>query len=118
MNAWVYVRTEPQLWTVGFYAPDGKWNTDSDYNDRQQAADRCAVLNGGAPAAEVAALREALEAVIECNDNFLGYVDKGKVRVQWTNLDGIAAPWTTANSDRLREAMKQARAALAKGGEK
>jgi len=23
---WVYKRTEPELWTVGFYSPDGKWH--------------------------------------------------------------------------------------------
>jgi len=24
---YVYIRSEPSLWTVGFYAPDGKWHT-------------------------------------------------------------------------------------------
>lgn len=28
---YVYTRSEPGLWTVGFYSPDGKWHTDSDH---------------------------------------------------------------------------------------
>jgi len=37
---WVYKRTEPGLWTVGFYDPQGKWNTDNDYGDPESAATR------------------------------------------------------------------------------
>ena len=46
---YVYIRTEPQLWTVGFYAPDGKWHSDSDHSGREEAADRVAYLNGAHP---------------------------------------------------------------------
>ncbi|MBF6329790.1 hypothetical protein [Nocardia transvalensis] len=45
--SWVYMRTEPQLWTVGFYTPDGEWKTDSDYGSREEAAERVSWLNGG-----------------------------------------------------------------------
>jgi len=43
---WVYLKTEPNLWTVGFYDPDGGWHTDSDYDVKSEAAERCAYLNG------------------------------------------------------------------------
>ena len=44
---WVYIKTESNLWTVGFYSPDGKWNTDSDWATRETAAERVHWLNGG-----------------------------------------------------------------------
>ena len=44
---WVYVRSEPGLWTVGFYAPDGAWHSDSDHAVREDAAKRVHFLNGG-----------------------------------------------------------------------
>ena len=43
---WVYVASEPGLWTVGFYDPRGTWHSDSDHSDRENAAERCAWLNG------------------------------------------------------------------------
>jgi hypothetical protein len=43
---WVYVQSEPTLWTVGFYAPDGTWHAESDHGSRDEAAARCAYLNG------------------------------------------------------------------------
>ena len=46
---WVYINSEPGLWTVGFYSPDGKWHTDADYGDRDKARERVAWLNGGSP---------------------------------------------------------------------
>lgn len=46
MSVWVYARTEANLWTVGYYGPTGEWNTDSDYHNRNQAAERAAFLNG------------------------------------------------------------------------
>jgi hypothetical protein len=44
---YVYIKTEPQLWTVGFYDPSGEWHTDSDHDIREEAAERVAYLNGG-----------------------------------------------------------------------
>lgn len=45
---YVYRRTEPGLWTVGYYAPDGTWMPESDYDDKEEAAARVHYLNGGA----------------------------------------------------------------------
>jgi hypothetical protein len=44
---YVYIKSEPQLWTVGFYTPDGKWISESDYECRDDAAERVHWLNGG-----------------------------------------------------------------------
>jgi hypothetical protein len=43
---YVYVRSEEQLWTVGFYTPDGKWIPESDWGTKEEAAKRVAYLNG------------------------------------------------------------------------
>lgn len=43
---WVYIQTEPTLWTVGFYDPAGKFQTDSDHSTAEAAAQRVAWLNG------------------------------------------------------------------------
>ena len=45
--SYVYIRSEPSLWTVGFYAPDGKWHPESDHGSPQDAARRVRWLNGG-----------------------------------------------------------------------
>jgi len=46
---YVYFRTEtnPDLYTVGFYDPNGKWQTESDHETRDEAAQRVNYLNGG-----------------------------------------------------------------------
>ena len=44
---WVYIHSEPGLWTVGFYSPDGVWHPDSDWDSQAKAADRVHFLNGG-----------------------------------------------------------------------
>ncbi|MCL1994945.1 MAG: hypothetical protein FWG63_01915 [Defluviitaleaceae bacterium] len=43
---WVYIRTEPNLYTVGFYSPTGKWHTDSDWGTKEETAERVRWLNG------------------------------------------------------------------------
>lgn len=45
---YVYKQTEtsPNLFTVGFYTPKGTWEPDSDHEEREQAANRVAYLNG------------------------------------------------------------------------
>lgn len=44
---YVYIESEHNLWTVGFYSPDGSWHPDSDHSDREEAARRVHYLNGG-----------------------------------------------------------------------
>lgn len=44
---WVYIQSEPNLWIVGFYSPNGEWNFDSDWLTRHDAAERVHFLNGG-----------------------------------------------------------------------
>lgn len=44
---YVYVQTEPQLWTVGHYSPGGKWHPETDHSSPAKAASRIHYLNGG-----------------------------------------------------------------------
>ncbi|MCR9051272.1 MAG: hypothetical protein ACE362_19915 [Phaeodactylibacter xiamenensis] len=44
---YVYIQTEPTLFTVGFYDPNGKWHPESDHSTRAEAVERVAKLNGG-----------------------------------------------------------------------
>lgn len=46
MAGFVYIQSEPTLWTVGFYDPDGKWQPESDHGSSDEAAKRAAWLNG------------------------------------------------------------------------
>ena len=46
---YVYIRSEPMLWTVGFYTPAGLWVTESDHSTADDAAKRVAWLNGTTP---------------------------------------------------------------------
>ena len=43
---YVYIQSEPNLWTVGFYTPEGEWNPESDHSEKEEAAKRVAFLNG------------------------------------------------------------------------
>lgn len=44
---YVYIQSEPRLWTAGFYDPSGKWQPESDHSSKEEAADRINYLNGG-----------------------------------------------------------------------
>lgn len=52
---YVYVQSEPGLWTVGFYHPGGKWEAESDHRSREEAAKQVHYLNGGASEEEAMA---------------------------------------------------------------
>lgn len=47
---YVYVESEPGLWTVGFYDPKGKFQAARDFTDEFEAAKYCHWLNGGGEA--------------------------------------------------------------------
>lgn len=44
---YVYLQSEPGLWTVGYYDPSGKWMPESDHASKDEAAKRVRWLNGG-----------------------------------------------------------------------
>ena len=44
---YIYINSEPGLWTVGYYNPAGKFIPESDHPSSQEAADRVHYLNGG-----------------------------------------------------------------------
>lgn len=46
-SCWVYVNSEPGLYTVGHYDPNGNWIAESDHSSKEEAAKRVHWLNGG-----------------------------------------------------------------------
>jgi hypothetical protein len=44
---YVYIESEPGLYTVGFYDSKGKWQPESDHTSKEAAAERIHYLNGG-----------------------------------------------------------------------
>ncbi len=43
---YVYIKSEPNLWTVGFYDPLSNFCPESDHDNQHDAAERTAWLNG------------------------------------------------------------------------
>jgi hypothetical protein len=44
---YVYIQSEPGIWTAGFYNPSGEWTPESDHTSAKVAAQRVHWLNGG-----------------------------------------------------------------------
>lgn len=44
---WIYLQTEPQSFSVGFYDPSGDFISESDWGTREEASQRVHFLNGG-----------------------------------------------------------------------
>jgi hypothetical protein len=47
VSSWIYRRTGPEVWTVGFYTPAGEFVPESDHSWKAAAAARVRWLNGG-----------------------------------------------------------------------
>lgn len=63
--SYVYIRPRGEnLYTVGFFEPDGTWHSESDHSTRDEAAARVNYLNGG-PSRDVVQALDAISAVIE-----------------------------------------------------
>lgn len=44
---WVYINSETNIWTVGFYSPDGRWHADTNHDNHESAQRQVHYLNGG-----------------------------------------------------------------------
>jgi hypothetical protein len=77
---WVYIRvkSEPNLFTVGFYDPSGKWQTDSDHSSKEDAAERCSFLNGNRDEVRLRELNvELVKALIKA-EHYLAYYNNNR----------------------------------------
>lgn len=62
---WVYKKTEPTLYTVGYYDPSGEWHPEGDYPSKDAAAQRVHFLNGGGVAVNQGAVHDAAKRGFE-----------------------------------------------------
>ncbi|MFB4306967.1 hypothetical protein [Actinomadura sp. GTD37] len=76
---YVYIRSEPGLWTVGFYRPDGRFEPESDHGSTEEAAARVALLNGD-QAVRVAAVVKRVEELEAEMRAVRGLLDAAKAR--------------------------------------
>jgi hypothetical protein len=74
--SYVYIESEKwtdedgnkhHLYTVGFYDPNGKFQPDTDHDDKEKAAERVSWLNGGLSPRAVETLYEAAVFYMEKN---------------------------------------------------
>ncbi|MBO0884107.1 MAG: hypothetical protein J2P17_28005 [Mycobacterium sp.] len=70
----VYLRTECELWTVGFYRPDGSWEPESDHGSKDAAAQRVAILNGKGATVGLAELIAERDQLTDQNRELLDQV--------------------------------------------
>ena len=75
---WVYWKSESSLWTVGYYAPDGQRETESDHTSPEEAAARVHYLNGGSNTALLEALEHALPLIEYAGDKARASIAQAK----------------------------------------
>jgi hypothetical protein len=66
--SYVYIRSEPRVYTVGFYDPEGGWMSESDHDSTDKAAARVAYLNGQVVQRQDAASMQITPALAEYID--------------------------------------------------
>jgi hypothetical protein len=108
---YVYIQSEPGLWTVGFYDPQGEWQAESDWGAAEEAASRASWLNGAAaPEAGGEARPVAYRAWLDDERGarwvFTPWPDEEHLEVIWEPLF-LAPPTSTAIAARvIRQAAK------------
>lgn len=86
--SYVYVKSEPGLWTVGFYSPNGEWHSESDHESTEEAANRTAWLNGSGLSIDLPSEPELEYSCQQCNGKGGKAIDKETgVIVYYCNCD-------------------------------
>ena len=80
MSGYVYLKSEPALWTVGFNDPEGMWHSESDHGSAEEAAQRVHWLNGGRATDHSVDMGANDQTVVEIQ-NELGWPNRFKLYV-------------------------------------
>lgn len=110
---WVYLRSEPTLWTVGFYRTDGRWEPDSDHDSADEAAQRVRWLNGAADEHHDRMVRALLLCgdVHDGEDGSVGLVDPQALTHLLDGMDETERAQLSAMASRLSSEMRADRKA-------
>lgn len=65
MSNYVCIKSEPQLWTVGFYDPELNWHPVEDFSSLELAEEKVAILNGSVIQTEVKYPLNRIEKTLE-----------------------------------------------------
>lgn len=115
---YVYIHSEHSadhdLYTVGYYDPSGKFQTDSDHSTKEEAANRVIVLNGGklpepAPSPLPASVGEPDKGKWEIRK------EKGKIYIVGERY--LAEVFNYGNPDKVADQYKEAELELSKEAE-
>jgi len=111
---YVYQQAEPNLYTVGFYTPDGKWMPESDHGTKGEAVRQTHFLNGvdSILALELSAmfLREInLKIGYVHAAHALSIVEDAISRLRDGRAEGHVTELLNGCADMLMEAAKQLR---------
>lgn len=98
MSAWIYWKSEPKLWTVGYYDPQGKKEPESDHHTQEEAAARVHYLNGGPSVAQ--------------EPGFTDWLERLQRRVD--ALQTLVTGWTDALEEKLDRRLNQLEAEVVK----
>lgn len=82
MSDYVYIRSEPGLWTVGYHEPGGKFIPESDHDSPQEAARQVTTLNGGADETEM--LRKLLTLPLQNRAPEVAPLLNECIRLRWS----------------------------------
>ena len=68
---YVYIQSDPELWTVGFYTPTDEWKPESDHSIQEEAANRVAFLNGNNHQKQIDEIHDELAEMGARMDNIM-----------------------------------------------
>jgi len=100
-----YIRSEPHLWTTGFYRPDGKWEPESDHDSPDAAAHRAAWLNSGQPEPRYP---DALYQAIQATPPGHNFADRELLNIIRLGLSRIYTAPSSEASPEMQECARQA----------
>lgn len=85
MPTYIYKSFEPGVWTVGYHAPSGLWEPESDHGSPDEAADRVIELNGGTPRSQQAEVPAAVAENLASLNELLAEVVQAIAAHGWTD---------------------------------
>jgi hypothetical protein len=110
--SYIYIQSEPSLWTVGFYDPHGKFVAQSDHDSEEGAEKQVRLLNGGSTE-DMAARVSALERTASEYRLSIARAEQVKERRRYALLQAAATIQAGCQFANLAMALNDAEGLLA-----